>query len=523
MEDEESRSPVQKRIFNEDFSLYDAENSHQGGSDSVGQIVSGSPRTTCSAATTATTTTRTGSVLESDEEDDEDVLLPSADNSPVTFKVIEHKPKLKLQKSFDEATIDSNSMDSGYGASLGSSNSNQFRFVQPTGMAPRRLDSGIASPSVLAHSSSSASNSGSKQRSSFSVFNSCSSQGSMESMEEDYLDLFQLEDDQANGSYRLSSANSSSQAKNSTVDISSLICGTIKSQSNTSSHQTPERRTPGGRVRRCLNMEDSPAVLGGGLSDEENKENSSPVTGTIVTRMPTAARQKKDLGESVLTPKRTNLMLLDANQRVSSQQQQGKGFKRPEPLRFSPVQSKRYKSEVFSKSMSLSGARTADPRLEQFNFDEAVEKSVNLSAAVSAAAVPLQRAVSMNEAMIMNALSRSSSDPDLIGDFTKPFCLPLFEGRHKDLRSISVETMAELVQGKFSDSVASFKIVDCRYPYEFEGGHIRNAKNLYTQEQVLEELVTPIAGEAKIDESAAGKRHILVFHCEFSSERGPKL
>lgn len=491
-EEELSQSPrlVQKRMFGDDFSLYEAENSHQGGDDATQtSLVSGSPRTTCSVAT---------SMSEDEIEDDDDALLPSADNSPVNFKVLveKKKPQLKLQKSFDDAHQDGNSMDSGYG------NSSQFRFVQPTGIAPRRLDSGIASP--LATSATK------QSRSSFSVFNSCSSQGSLESMEEDYLDMFQLDqDDNANASFRLPSTtaqqiSSSSAQKSDMPNISSLICGAIK-------QQTPERRMPQGpkmRVRRCLMMDES-SVLNS--SAEEDKENSSPVV--VIKRAALAA-------EKSATPKRTNLMMLDGNQ----QQQQGKAFKRPEPLLFSPVQSKRYKSEVFGKSVCFSGARTADPRLEAFSFDQ-IEKSSSVQVAVTQSAAPLQRAVSMNETMIKNALSRSSSDPDLIGDFTKPFCLPHIAGRHNDLRSISVDTMAELVRGNFDESVASCKVIDCRYPYEFEGGHIRDAKNLYTQEQILEELVTPIAGEATLDggSDGSGKRHILVFHCEFSSERGPKL
>lgn len=96
------------------------------------------------------------------------------------------------------------------------------------------------------------------------------------------------------------------------------------------------------------------------------------------------------------------------------------------------------------------------------------------------------------------------------------------EGRHRDLKSISTQTMAKLLRGEYKDSVASFKVVDCRYPYEFEGGHIRGAHNLYTQEQILTELVNSKTETPKLV-SDEPKRHIIVFHCEFSSERGPKL
>lgn len=96
------------------------------------------------------------------------------------------------------------------------------------------------------------------------------------------------------------------------------------------------------------------------------------------------------------------------------------------------------------------------------------------------------------------------------------------EGRHSDLKSISVHTMAKLLRGDYGESVASFNVVDCRYPYEFEGGHIRGARNLYTQDQILTELVNSKTDTPKLV-SDEPKRNIIVFHCEFSSERGPKL
>lgn len=164
----------------------------------------------------------------------------------------------------------------------------------------------------------------------------------------------------------------------------------------------------------------------------------------------------------------------------------------------SPIQSKRYKSEN-DPPVSAEIMKFPYPQFQQ-------KRPV------------LRKSMSMNDAVIMNALSRSSSDSNLIGDFSQNFCLPIVEGRHSDLKSISAETMRKLVLGEFEDSVASYKVIDCRYPYEFEGGHISGALNLYTHEQILEELVTKV--EAPVDGT---KRNILVFHCEFSSERGPKL
>lgn len=64
-----------------------------------------------------------------------------------------------------------------------------------------------------------------------------------------------------------------------------------------------------------------------------------------------------------------------------------------------------------------------------------------------------------------------------------------------------------------------------RFPYEFEGGHIKGAINIYTKEQMMDELKEKKYLQMN-DASAPdceNKRNILIFHCEFSSERGPSL
>ncbi|KAJ8926891.1 hypothetical protein NQ314_020743 [Rhamnusium bicolor] len=130
----------------------------------------------------------------------------------------------------------------------------------------------------------------------------------------------------------------------------------------------------------------------------------------------------------------------------------------------------------------------------------------------------LQRPFSATEESIMCAVQRSSTEPDLIGDFTKNFCLPLTRSRHQDLKAITPATLAQLMKGDFNDCIATFKVIDCRYPYEFEGGHIEGAINIYTKEQCLDLLEAN-----KVPAQFSQKRHVLIFHCEFSSERGPNL
>lgn len=133
------------------------------------------------------------------------------------------------------------------------------------------------------------------------------------------------------------------------------------------------------------------------------------------------------------------------------------------------------------------------------------------------------RSISACEDTIKTAFERES-ERDLIGDFSKEFCLPLISGRHQDLKSITPTTLAMLLRGHFNNTVASFKVIDCRYPYEYEGGHIIGATNLYTKQQVMNELLNSKATDSMSHKKIqSSKRHILVFHCEFSSERGPNL
>lgn len=128
---------------------------------------------------------------------------------------------------------------------------------------------------------------------------------------------------------------------------------------------------------------------------------------------------------------------------------------------------------------------------------------------------------STSDSELLLALHRSTQE-NLIGDLTRPFALPLTAGKHQDLKSISSATLAKLINGEYSDVINSFVIVDCRYPYEYDGGHIEGAVNLFTCEHIIKQLLEPKISEGKQKEESE-KRNIVIFHCEFSSERGPFL
>ena len=82
----------------------------------------------------------------------------------------------------------------------------------------------------------------------------------------------------------------------------------------------------------------------------------------------------------------------------------------------------------------------------------------------------------------------------------------------------------ELLDGVYDSKLENFHIIDCRFDYEYNGGHITGAININTTAGV-EEFLLGIAA-SKPAPSTSGdpnKKTILVFHCEFSVKRAPTL
>lgn len=82
----------------------------------------------------------------------------------------------------------------------------------------------------------------------------------------------------------------------------------------------------------------------------------------------------------------------------------------------------------------------------------------------------------------------------------------------------------ELLDGKYNKDIADFYVIDCRFDYEYNGGHIPGAININTTTGVEEFLLGSVLSKPK--QSVSGdsmKKTILVFHCEFSVKRAPTL
>lgn len=135
---------------------------------------------------------------------------------------------------------------------------------------------------------------------------------------------------------------------------------------------------------------------------------------------------------------------------------------------------------------------------------------------------------------IKDSLEAEAGCCNLIGDRTRKHLLPFKHStKHQDLFCITPETLVSILDGHFENDIDKCIIIDSRYPYEYEGGHIASARNIFTREKLLDELfVHKIDGNTNgnvVDHSvdaafkASDKRVIIIFHCEFSSERGPGL
>ncbi|KAH3849384.1 hypothetical protein DPMN_091784 [Dreissena polymorpha] len=93
--------------------------------------------------------------------------------------------------------------------------------------------------------------------------------------------------------------------------------------------------------------------------------------------------------------------------------------------------------------------------------------------------------------------------------------MPTISGKHKDLNSITPEIMSRVLEGAYSGRIDHLTAIDCMYIYEFEGGRIKGATNLYTK-QAINDVIHNSA-------TSSGKNHVVIFYSDFSFEWGPNM
>lgn len=93
--------------------------------------------------------------------------------------------------------------------------------------------------------------------------------------------------------------------------------------------------------------------------------------------------------------------------------------------------------------------------------------------------------------------------------------------------------MGDLLDGKYQSRIRRFHILDCRFDYEYAGGHIAGAVNVKSMDALDDLLLSAekgvhVNGDAlpvpnRSGELEAGEQVVLIFHCEFSAKRAPTL
>lgn len=100
--------------------------------------------------------------------------------------------------------------------------------------------------------------------------------------------------------------------------------------------------------------------------------------------------------------------------------------------------------------------------------------------------------------------------------------LPCHRVREDGLMRVTSETLDKLIDGVYDSQLASFYIIDCRFDYEYNGGHIPGAMNINTTTGVEEFLLGSNAIKPLPSISGdTSKKTVLIFHCEFSVKRAP--
>ncbi|UZJ56686.1 hypothetical protein CBS101457_006006 [Exobasidium rhododendri] len=109
--------------------------------------------------------------------------------------------------------------------------------------------------------------------------------------------------------------------------------------------------------------------------------------------------------------------------------------------------------------------------------------------------------------------------------------LPCFSVKDDGLMRITPTTLVEVLQGQYDQKMTTYQIIDCRFGYEFEGGHISGAINLSTMERVKKHFLLPQdkndlpirSQSGKVDAAGHSTKKVLIFHCEFSCKRAPSM
>ena len=106
---------------------------------------------------------------------------------------------------------------------------------------------------------------------------------------------------------------------------------------------------------------------------------------------------------------------------------------------------------------------------------------------------------------------QSMMDVDEIHTPKLPSFIP--EDEPDGMPRISKETMVQVLDGQFNHHFERTMVVDCRFEYEYNGGHITEAFNYNDKDLLADELF----------HATSSSSTLLILHCEYSKHRAPRM
>lgn len=83
----------------------------------------------------------------------------------------------------------------------------------------------------------------------------------------------------------------------------------------------------------------------------------------------------------------------------------------------------------------------------------------------------------------------------------------------ESLPRINASTLVQVLDGMYDHCYDNKVIIDCRFEYEYNGGHIEGALNFCDKEKLAERLF----------ETPGSAKTLLILHCEYSAHRAPLM
>lgn len=181
---------------------------------------------------------------------------------------------------------------------------------------------------------------------------------------------------------------------------------------------------------------------------------------------------------------------------------------------------------AFWKNTPLSPTRRSSlKRSESYRFSKHTRNHSRHKTNDSVHSLPPRiRSINMKKFTPSKDVLKQNNFPSVIDESNIDVSFNDGSGNHSIFRRIEVETLYEIIANEiYKPHYSSYKIIDGRFSYEYEGGHVKGALNISSQDELEEILINnlQIQRDSKLNDNIGPI--LLIFHCEFSSHRAPSL